>query len=69
MSYIFKINNTSHLFVGMNRGELECLVDSGTTHTVLRNGQLFIELMAYNSSVTTMIESSQVIKGRGTAKI
>jgi peptide/histidine transporter 3/4 len=69
MRYIFElINNTSHLFVGMNRGELECLVDSGTTHTILRNRQLFIELIAYNSSVTTMIGSSQVIKGRGTAK-
>ncbi|MDD0148769.1 hypothetical protein PSY31_24110, partial [Shigella flexneri] len=60
--------NTSHLFVGMNGGELECLDDSGTTHTILRNRQLFIKLIAYNSSVTTMIGLSQVIKGRGTAK-
>ena len=52
----------------MNGGELECLDDSGTTNTILRNRQLFIELIAYNSSVTTMIGLSQLIKWRGTAK-
>ena len=52
----------------MTRGEIECLVDSGTTHTVLRNMQLFVKLIAYNSSMTTMIGSSHVIQGRGTAQ-
>ena len=56
------------IIIRMTRGELECLVDSGSTHTILRNRQLFVELIAYNSPVTTLIGSSQVIKGRGTTK-
>ena len=49
----------------MSRGEIECLVDSGTTHTILRNRQLFMEIFPYQSSVTTMIGAAPVIEGRG----
>ena len=52
----------------MSRRELECLADSGTTHTILRNRQLFTELFPFNSSVTTITGSTQLIKGRGTAQ-
>ena len=52
----------------MSRGEIECLADNETTHTILRNRQLFIDFMPYKSSVTTMIGSSPVIQGRGIAK-
>ena len=45
-------------------GEIECLADCGNTHIILRHRQLFIELIPYNSFVTTMTESSQLIKGR-----
>ncbi|XP_026430828.1 uncharacterized protein LOC113327934 [Papaver somniferum] len=48
--------------------EIECLADSGTTHTILRNSQLFVDLIPYKSSVTTMIGSSQVIIGRSNAQ-
>ena len=51
----------------MYRGELECLVDCGTTHTILRNRLLFTEIIAYKSSMITMIGSSNLILGRGTA--
>ncbi|XP_026398604.1 uncharacterized protein LOC113294422 [Papaver somniferum] len=52
----------------MSQGEIECMVDSGTTHTILRNRQLFVNLTPYNTSVITMIGSSQVIIGRGNAQ-
>ena len=52
----------------MSRGEIQCLADSGTTHTILRNRQLFIDLVSYNTSMTTMIGSSPVIIGRGKAQ-
>ncbi|KAJ9544182.1 hypothetical protein OSB04_023889 [Centaurea solstitialis] len=51
----------------MYQGELECLVDCGSTHTILRNRLLFTEINDYKSSVTTMIGSSNSIIGRGTA--
>ncbi|XP_026398222.1 uncharacterized protein LOC113294003 [Papaver somniferum] len=53
---------------GMSPGEIEYLVDSATTHTILRNRQLFFDLTPYNTYVITMIGSSQVISGRGTAQ-
>ncbi|KAJ9557653.1 hypothetical protein OSB04_012267 [Centaurea solstitialis] len=59
--YLEETNN------GMYRGEIECLVDSGTTHTILRNKLLFGEINDYKSSMTTMIGSSNLIIGRGTA--
>ena len=48
----------------MSRGEIECLADSGTTHTILRNRQLFMDFVPYKSSVTTIIGSLPVIQGR-----
>ena len=51
----------------MYRRELKCLVDCGTTHTILRNRLLFTEINDYKSSMTTMIGSSNLIIGRGTA--
>ena len=53
----------------MSRGAVECLADSGTTHTILRNRQLFTELVPYKSSMTTLIGTSQVVKGRETAEL
>ena len=52
----------------MSRGEIECLADSGTTHTILRNMLLFTDFVPHKSSVTTMIGSSPVIQGRGNAQ-
>ena len=49
-------------------GELECLVDSGTTHTILRHRQLFLWMTPSRSSVTTMAGPSQLIHGRGPAQ-
>ena len=55
-------------FVGMSRGEIECLIDYATTHTVLRHRQLFMDFIPCKSSVVTMIGSSYVIEGRGHAR-
>ena len=52
----------------MPLGEIECLADSGSTHTILRNQQLFLELVPCKSSVTTIIGFSPVILGCGTAR-
>ena len=52
----------------MSRGEIECLADSGTAHTILWNKQLFTDFVHYKSSVTTMIGSSPVIQERGIAQ-
>ena len=52
----------------MFHGELECLVDSGTTHTILRNRQLFVDFIPFISRVSTMTGSDNIIKGRGIAQ-
>ena len=52
----------------MSSRELECLADSGTTHTILRHRQLFLNLMPTYSSVTTMVGPSNLVHGRGPAQ-
>ncbi|XP_062025904.1 uncharacterized protein LOC133742246 [Rosa rugosa] len=52
----------------MFSGELECLLDSGTTHTILRHKQLFLWMTPSRSSVTTMAGPSQLIHGGGPAQ-
>ena len=52
----------------MFHGELECLVDSGTTHTILRNRQLFVDFVSSVTRVSTMTGSDNIIKGRGIAQ-
>ncbi|KAK9930891.1 hypothetical protein M0R45_018196 [Rubus argutus] len=52
----------------MSSGELECLADCGTTHTILRHRQLFSNLTPTYSSVTTMAGPSNLVQGRGPAQ-
>ena len=52
----------------MSHGEIECLADSGTAHTLLRNRLLFTDYVPHVSSVTTMISSSPLIHSRGNAQ-
>ena len=52
----------------MFHGELECLVDSATTHTILRNRQLFVDFLPIVTKVSTMTGSDNIIKGRGIAQ-
>ncbi|KAK9912309.1 hypothetical protein M0R45_036177 [Rubus argutus] len=52
----------------MSSGELECLADCGTTHTILRHRQLFLNLTPTYSSVTTMADPSNCVQGRGPAQ-
>ena len=54
-------------FVDMSHRDIECLADNGTTHNILRNRQLSLDFVSCKSFVTTMIGSSPVILGRGTA--
>ena len=55
-------------YLGMNSGELECLADSGTTHTILRHRQLFLNFTPASSTVTTMSGTSNIVRGRGSAQ-
>ncbi|KAK9932391.1 hypothetical protein M0R45_019630 [Rubus argutus] len=52
----------------MSSGELECLTDCGTTHTILRHRQLFLNLTPTYSSVTTKAGPSNLVQGRGPAQ-
>ncbi|KAK9927808.1 hypothetical protein M0R45_024974 [Rubus argutus] len=52
----------------MSSGELECLADCGTTHTILRHRQLFSNLTPTYFSVTTMAGPSNLVQGRGPAQ-
>lgn len=46
-----------NLRIGMFLKEINCLIDSRTTHTIFRHMQLFVDFTPYNSYVTTRIES------------
>ena len=52
----------------MSFKELECLDNSGTTCTILRHRQLFLNLTSIYSSVTTMAGPSNLLQGRGPAQ-
>lgn len=49
----------------MSSEELEDLTDSGTTHTILRHRQLFLDLVHTPSSMTTMVGPTNLVQGRG----
>ena len=52
----------------MNSGEVDCLADSGTTHTILRYQKYFINFTPKVTSVTTILGPSTLIEGFGKAK-
>ena len=51
-----------------NGGEL-CLIDSATTHTILKNPLFFMNLQMAKTSVNTISGTSNLIEGSGRASI
>ncbi|KAL6542349.1 hypothetical protein OROMI_023951 [Orobanche minor] len=50
-------------------GEDICLVDSGTTNTILRSNKYFIDLQEYKAKINTISGSTNLIDGSGRANI
>ena len=44
-------------------GKEQCLLDSATTHTILRNKEYFTQLKAFEGNVTTISSVSNLIEG------
>ena len=58
------------LDLGMQKCEDDiCLVDSGTTHTILKCQKFFTTLELNKQNVSTIVGSAQIIKGSGRAHI
>ena len=52
----------------MTCGEVCCLADSATTHTILRDRKYFSNLLPIHTSVTTISGQSNLIEGHGKAQ-
>ena len=51
-------------FIGLNiNGEDICLVDSATTHTILKNKKYFTNLKIMEATVTTISGNVKIIEG------
>ena len=46
-----------------------CLVDSGTTHTILKNQKFFSDLIYNTSNVSTIAGPAKIIEGYGRAHV
>ena len=55
--------------LGMTSGEVSCLADSATTHTVLRECSYFTNFVPKNVPLTTFSGPSNLIEGYGKARI
>ncbi|KAM1391009.1 hypothetical protein ACFX2I_018765 [Malus domestica] len=53
----------------MSSGEVSCLADSATTHTILRECHYFTNFIPKKALLTTLSSSSNLIKGYGKARI
>lgn len=51
------------------RNEYQCLLDSGTTHTILKNKEYFSKLVMFQADVNTISGTSKLIEGSGKACI
>ena len=57
-------------FVGLNiNGEDICLVDSATTHIILKNKKYFTNLKIIEATITTISGNIKIIEGSGRASI
>ncbi|KAM2631168.1 hypothetical protein TB1_029953 [Malus domestica] len=53
----------------MSSGEVSCLADSATTHTILREWHYFTNFVPKKAPLTTFSGSSNLIEGYGNARI
>ena len=63
------VTNSINLFLGMSSGEVSCLADSATTHTILRERHYFTNLIPKKAPLTTLSGPSNLIEGYGKARI
>ena len=63
------MTNSINLFLGMSSGEVSCLVDSVTMHTIMRERHYFTNLIPKKAHLTTLSGSSNLIEGYGKARI
>ena len=54
------VTNSINLFLGMSSGEVSCLADSATTHTILRERYYFTNLIPKKAHLTTLSGSSNL---------
>ena len=52
-----------------NKLKYQCLLDSGTTHTILKHKEYFSELTMVKADVTTISGTTKLIEGYGKAQI
>ena len=57
------VTNSINLFLGMTSDEASCLADSATTHTIFREQHYFTKFIPKNAHLTTLLGSSNLIKG------
>ena len=55
------VTDSINLFLGMTSGEVSCLADSATTHTVLREKHYFTNFVPKNAPLTTISGPSNLI--------
>ena len=53
----------------MTSGEVSCMIDSATTHTILREHIYFTNFVPKNAPLTTLSGSSNLIERYGKARI
>ena len=63
------VTDSINLFLDMTFGEVSCLTDSATTHTILREQHYFTNFVPKNAPLTTLSGPSNLIKGYEKAHI
>ena len=68
--YFMKINKNFQFSIGskMSNGDM-CLLDSATTHTILREKKYFSHLIMKRANVNTISGSTKIIEGSGRAAL
>ena len=56
------VTNSINLFLGMSSGEVSCLANSATTHTILRERHYFTNFIPKKAHLTTISGSSNLIE-------
>ena len=63
------VTNSINLFLGMSSGDVSCLADSATMHTILCERHYFTNFVPKKAHLKTLSGSSNQIKGYGKARI
>ena len=63
------VTNSINLFLDMTNGEVSCLADSATSHTILHEQHYFTNFVPKNAPLTTLSGPSNLIERYGKARI